>query len=204
MVSVLGGPADLLAAPDRHLPAAPVVLPVKAAAGGYVQTIDCRRLGLTVVSLGGGRHRPEDDIDGRRNDRVGGAGPADGSRAADRDRSCPQPRSRALRPSRCWRRTRSRTGGHVAAERVSGPAARRLAIMNQQELIQEAAAARQKAYAPYSHFLVGAAVLTQMAGYSTAAMSRMRRTDCAIAQRTALFQARSRQAASLASLRRWP
>ncbi len=63
MVSGLGGPADLLAAPDRHLPAAPVVLPVKAAAGGYVQTIDCRRLGLTVVSLGGGRHRPEDDID---------------------------------------------------------------------------------------------------------------------------------------------
>src|SRR5271155_5245372 len=32
--------------------------------------------------------------------------------------------------------------------------------MNHQELIQEAAAARQKAYAPYSRFLVGAVVLT--------------------------------------------
>ncbi len=63
MVSGLGGPPDLLAAPDRHLADAPVVLPVMAAAGGYVHAVDCRGLGLTIISLGGGRHRPEDDID---------------------------------------------------------------------------------------------------------------------------------------------
>ncbi len=63
MVSGLDGPADLLAAPDRHLASAPAVLPVKAAAGGYVHAVECRRLGLTVVNLGGGRHRPEDYID---------------------------------------------------------------------------------------------------------------------------------------------
>ncbi len=63
MVSGLGGPPDLLAALDRHLASAPVMLPVKAAADGYVHAVDCRRLGLTIISLGGGRHRPEDDID---------------------------------------------------------------------------------------------------------------------------------------------
>jgi thymidine phosphorylase len=63
MVCGLGGPADLLTAPDRHLASAPVGLPVEAVAGGYVHSIDCRRLGLTIVGLGGGRQRPEDDID---------------------------------------------------------------------------------------------------------------------------------------------
>ena len=33
--------------------------------------------------------------------------------------------------------------------------------MNQEALIREAAAARQNAYAPYSQFLVGAALLTR-------------------------------------------
>jgi thymidine phosphorylase len=63
MVAGLGGPADLLEAADRHLACAPVVLPVKATARGYLSCVDCRALGMAVVSLGGGRHRAEDAID---------------------------------------------------------------------------------------------------------------------------------------------
>jgi thymidine phosphorylase len=63
MVAGLGGPADLLEAPDRHLSHAPVVLPVNAPASGFVHSVDCRALGLAVVSLGGGRLRAEDGID---------------------------------------------------------------------------------------------------------------------------------------------
>lgn len=48
--------------PDR-LPAAPVVLPVRAAASGYVASIDAAALGRVVVHLGGGRARREDGID---------------------------------------------------------------------------------------------------------------------------------------------
>ncbi|WP_137939872.1 thymidine phosphorylase [Chitinivorax sp. B] len=63
MVTSLGGPADLLEAPDRYLAVAPVAVPVIAPRNGYIHTVDCRGLGLTVVSLGGGRHRAEDGID---------------------------------------------------------------------------------------------------------------------------------------------
>ena len=63
MVSALGGPRDLLDAPERHLGRAPVVVPVTASEAGFVTRIDCRALGLAVVGLGGGRHRPEDRID---------------------------------------------------------------------------------------------------------------------------------------------
>jgi thymidine phosphorylase len=63
MVSSLGGPADLMEAPERHLASAPVVVPVTATQSGYVSSVDCRGLGLSVVGLGGGRYRAEDAID---------------------------------------------------------------------------------------------------------------------------------------------
>ncbi|RFU48925.1 thymidine phosphorylase [Paraburkholderia sp. DHOC27] len=63
MVSALGGPHDLLDAPDRHLDRAPLQTAVTASEAGYVTHIDCRAFGLAVVALGGGRHRPEDAID---------------------------------------------------------------------------------------------------------------------------------------------
>lgn len=63
MVSALGGPGDLVEAPERHLDHAPVVIPVAAPHAGFVERIDCRALGLAVVGLGGGRRRPEDTID---------------------------------------------------------------------------------------------------------------------------------------------
>jgi thymidine phosphorylase len=63
MVSALGGPGDLVEAPERHLDHAPVVIPVAAPNAGFVERIDCRALGLAVVGLGGGRRRSEDTID---------------------------------------------------------------------------------------------------------------------------------------------
>jgi thymidine phosphorylase len=63
MVTALGGPADLMERPDAHLEKAPIVVPVPALASGYATATDCRGLGLAVVSLGGGRVRPQDAID---------------------------------------------------------------------------------------------------------------------------------------------
>lgn len=63
MVVALGGPADLLEAPDRHLPVAPVQRPVFPERPGIVQRIDTRAVGMVVVGLGGGRTRPQDAID---------------------------------------------------------------------------------------------------------------------------------------------
>lgn len=62
MVVALGGPADLLEHPDKHLAKAPVVRPVFAAESGPVQRIETRAVGLVVVALGGGRQRDGDKI----------------------------------------------------------------------------------------------------------------------------------------------
>ena len=63
MAQALGGPADLLEHPARHLPQAPVQRPVDLPQAGFVAAIDARALGLAVVALGGGRQRPSDTID---------------------------------------------------------------------------------------------------------------------------------------------
>ncbi len=63
MVAALGGPADLMENPQRHLASAPVIRPVPASQDGFVTAIDCRALGMAVVGLGGGRRKPEDKID---------------------------------------------------------------------------------------------------------------------------------------------
>jgi thymidine phosphorylase len=63
MVAELGGPADVLDAPDRHLPAAPVVRAAEPAEAGVVTGVDVRAVGLAVVALGGGRTRETDPID---------------------------------------------------------------------------------------------------------------------------------------------
>jgi thymidine phosphorylase len=62
MVTALGGPADLVEHAERHLAAAEVVVAVDVPAG-TVQAIDTRAVGLAVVTLGGGRTRPQDPID---------------------------------------------------------------------------------------------------------------------------------------------
>ncbi len=63
MVSMLGGPNDLMEAPEKHLEAAPVVMSVEADAAGSVVDIETRDMGLIVVALGGGRTRDVDPVD---------------------------------------------------------------------------------------------------------------------------------------------
>lgn len=63
MVAGLGGPADLLERPTRHLAQALVVVEARAEREGFVTSIDVRALGLAVVALGGGRQRAADGID---------------------------------------------------------------------------------------------------------------------------------------------
>ena len=61
MVAALGGPADLMERPEKHLARAPVIRTVEAE--GTVVGVDARAVGLAVVALGGGRTRPQDDVD---------------------------------------------------------------------------------------------------------------------------------------------
>jgi len=63
MVTALGGPADLMEKPEKHLPAAPLVMSVLAQENGSVVSIKTRDVGMAVVSLGGGRTRASDAID---------------------------------------------------------------------------------------------------------------------------------------------
>ena len=63
MVHLLGGPADLVERPDRYLPEAAAVVPVLAQDNGWLSACATRDLGLAVIELGGGRKRPQDDID---------------------------------------------------------------------------------------------------------------------------------------------
>ena len=65
MVAALGGPRDLLDAPARHLPAAPVIRDIPAGQAGVVAGFDTRAIGLAVIELGGGRRQPGDRIDPR-------------------------------------------------------------------------------------------------------------------------------------------
>jgi thymidine phosphorylase len=63
MVTELGGPPDLLEAPDRHLPSAPTTLAAEPAEAGVVAEVDVRGVGLAVVAMGGGRLRETDPVD---------------------------------------------------------------------------------------------------------------------------------------------
>lgn len=63
MCAGLGGPTDIIEAPEKHLPAAAVQEPVAPTQPGVVTSMDTRRLGLAVMELGGGRRRADDAID---------------------------------------------------------------------------------------------------------------------------------------------
>ncbi|RWP00527.1 MAG: thymidine phosphorylase, partial [Mesorhizobium sp.] len=63
MVAALGGPADFVENPEKHLPRAAMEFAVKATENGFVTGISTRDIGLAVVGLGGGRIRPDDRID---------------------------------------------------------------------------------------------------------------------------------------------
>jgi thymidine phosphorylase len=63
MIHMLGGPADLVEMPHKHLASAATVVPVPAPHEGYVARIDARALGIAIIGLGGGRMRADDRID---------------------------------------------------------------------------------------------------------------------------------------------
>ena len=63
MVAALGGPGDLIEAPDRHLPEAACEITAYPETAGIVAAIDVRAVGLAVLSLGGGRRHVDDPID---------------------------------------------------------------------------------------------------------------------------------------------
>ncbi len=63
MTAALGGPADIMENPAKHLRAAPVIRDIFATETGTVSAIDTRAIGIAVVELGGGRMRAADAID---------------------------------------------------------------------------------------------------------------------------------------------
>lgn len=63
MVSLLGGPADLLERAGKYLEPAPIVRDIHASEPGVVSAIDTRAVGMAVVALGGGRRQTSDRID---------------------------------------------------------------------------------------------------------------------------------------------
>ena len=63
MVAALGGPADLIERPERHLPRAPVERPVSPDAPGWVTAHATRAIGVAVMALGGGRRVESARID---------------------------------------------------------------------------------------------------------------------------------------------
>lgn len=63
MVAELGGPADIMEQPAKHLPAAAVVQDIFPTQSGIITAVDARALGLAIMGLGGGRRRADDSID---------------------------------------------------------------------------------------------------------------------------------------------
>jgi thymidine phosphorylase len=63
MVSLLGGPANFVENAEQYLPTAAVEIAVDADRSGFVSSIATRDIGLAVVTLGGGRSKPDDQID---------------------------------------------------------------------------------------------------------------------------------------------
>ena len=63
MSRALGGPADIVDDPDRHLPRAPHALEVFPEEAGHVRAIAVRDVGVAVLELGGGRLREDQGID---------------------------------------------------------------------------------------------------------------------------------------------
>lgn len=63
MIAGQGGPHESLLGLARHLPGAAIIKPVFPPAAGHVRSVDVKKLGLAVVSLGGGRRQATDHVD---------------------------------------------------------------------------------------------------------------------------------------------
>ncbi|WP_371376442.1 thymidine phosphorylase [Thalassotalea aquiviva] len=63
MVSAMGGPSDLFENPWKSMPKAAVIRDIKAPQTGYISAMRTREIGMTVVSMGGGRVSNDQAID---------------------------------------------------------------------------------------------------------------------------------------------
>ena len=63
MVSMQGGPADLLEQPARYLQSAPVIRALAAPGDGCIEHMNTRAIGQCIIDLGGGRMQVGDPID---------------------------------------------------------------------------------------------------------------------------------------------
>ncbi len=63
MVFSLGGKANFLSRVNYDLPKAPIIEDLYSFSTGYVNAIDTRAIGMTILVLGGARRRSDDNID---------------------------------------------------------------------------------------------------------------------------------------------
>ena len=62
-IEAMGGDPKVTENPEKVLPQAPVVRPIRAPRSGVLSGYDVRQVGMTVVELGGGRTQPDAPID---------------------------------------------------------------------------------------------------------------------------------------------
>lgn len=63
MVSALGGPKDFVEKTEHYLPHAEIIRPVFADTEGYVESMQTRDIGLSIIGLKGGRTRSDQKLD---------------------------------------------------------------------------------------------------------------------------------------------
>lgn len=63
MVTLLGGPSDFAERPQKYLPQAKIIRPLMAPVSGYVEKMNTRNIGLSIIGLKGGRTTPEQRLD---------------------------------------------------------------------------------------------------------------------------------------------
>ena len=63
MIANLGGPADFIEKTDKYLPQAAIIKPVFPLCAGYVESMNTRNIGLSIIGLKGGRTTPEQKLD---------------------------------------------------------------------------------------------------------------------------------------------
>jgi len=63
MIAALGGPKDFVENPWGTMHKATVIMEVKASQHGYLAQMNTRDIGMSVVSLGGGRTAPGQKVD---------------------------------------------------------------------------------------------------------------------------------------------
>jgi thymidine phosphorylase len=63
MVSLLGGPSDLIHTPHKYLPKAPFIQSVPSSQDGFICGYNTTEIGMIVVGLGGGRTHCDEEID---------------------------------------------------------------------------------------------------------------------------------------------